>query len=219
VEVLLVEDDQRLTIALSAALRRHGYDVMHAATCQEARDASGYDLMLLDLHLPDGDGVDLCRSIREFSDVPIIMLTARGAEQNRILGLRSGADDYMVKPFSMVELQARIEAVMRRPRSSMASAVTVGDLTLNLTAHTVKRAGRSINLTPKEFALLARLALNKGNVVTKEQLLLEIWNDAGKAAARTLDVHITNLRAKLGRPVILETVRGVGYRLSVLPAS
>lgn len=214
-----MEDDQRLTIALSAALRRHGYDVMHAATCQEARDASGYDLMLLDLHLPDGDGVDLCRSIREFSDVPIIMLTARGAEQNRILGLRSGADDYMVKPFSMVELQARIEAVMRRPRSSMASAVTVGDLTLNLTAHTVRRAGRSINLTPKEFALLARLALNKGNVVTKEQLLLEIWNDAGKAAARTLDVHITNLRSKLGRPVILETVRGVGYRLSVLPAS
>jgi DNA-binding response OmpR family regulator len=212
--VLLVEDDQRMTTVLTAALCRYGYNVMNAPSCQKARAAVGYDLMLLDLNLPDGDGVEFCRSIREISDVPIIMVTARGAEQNRILGLRSGADDYVVKPFSMVELEARIQAVMRRPRTFMSATITVSDLAIDLASHTVTRAGQPIALTPKEFALLSRLMQNCGRVVERELLLKEIWNDNGKAAARTLDVHIANLRSKLGWPTILETVRGIGYRLS-----
>jgi DNA-binding response OmpR family regulator len=211
--VLLVEDDRRMAAALSAVLRRFGYNVAHASTGHEARQATGYDLILLDLGLPDEDGVDFCRSIRQFSSIPIIMLSARGAEHDRILGLRAGADDYMPKPFSMVELEARIQAVMRRPRAAMSAAIVVDDLTLDLAARTVARGGRPIGLTPKEFGLLARLAENHGKVVNREQLLLEIWHDSGKAAARTLDVHITNLRSKLGKPAMLETVRGVGYRL------
>ncbi|GII86904.1 DNA-binding response regulator [Sphaerisporangium siamense] len=213
--MLVVEDDLRMANALTAALRRFGNQVMHAPTCQDAGKASGYDLMLLDLCLPDGDGIAFCRLIRECSSVPIIMLSARGAEQDRILGLRAGADDYLVKPFSMVELEARMQAVMRRPRTLMNSTIRIADITLDLTSRTADRAGRTLSLTPKEFGLLARLAGNEGRVVGREQLLREIWQDTGKAAARTLDVHITNLRAKLGRPPVLETVRGVGYRITL----
>ncbi|GII62638.1 DNA-binding response regulator [Sphaerisporangium krabiense] len=211
--VLLVEDDRCLAAAFAAGLRRYGYAVVHASTGREAGQATGYDLVLLDLDLADEDGLALCRSIRRFCGVPLILLSSRGAEQDRVLGLRAGADDYLVKPFGMAALEARIQAVVCRPRAAANATIVVDDLTLDLAARTVRRAGRAIGLTPKEFGLLARIAERRGKVVQREQLLLEIWHDTGRAAARTLDVHITHLRAKLGRPAILQTVRGVGYRL------
>ncbi|GII83517.1 DNA-binding response regulator [Sphaerisporangium siamense] len=216
--VLLVENDRRVAAALAAGLRRYGYAVAHASTGREARQATGYDVVLIDLGLPDEDGLALCRSIRRFGGLPIILLSSRGAEQDRVLGLRAGADDYLAKPFGMAELEARIQAVVRRPRAAANATIVVDDLTLDLAARTVRRAGRVVGLTPKEFGLLTQLAERRGKVVHREQLLLEIWHDTGRAAARTLDVHITNLRAKLGRPPILHTVRGVGYRLGAAGA-
>ncbi len=201
--------------ALGSLLRSHSYDVVHAASGAAARETFGYDLMLLDLGLPDEDGLEVCRSIREFSDVPIIMLSARASEHDRVLGLRTGADDYLVKPFSMAELEARMQAVMRRPRTGMVGAVQVGDVAVDHVNHTVLRGGTPIALTRKEFTLLSRLMANPGEVVSRDHLLLEIWNDTGQAARRTLDVHITNLRAKLGRPSLIQTIRGVGYRIVV----
>ncbi|MGW4643604.1 response regulator transcription factor [Sphaerisporangium sp. NPDC004334] len=213
--VLLIEDDERMAKALGSLLRNHSHEVVHAASGAAARQAFGYDLMLLDLGLPDEDGLEVCRSIREFSDVPIIMLSARGTEHDRILGLRTGADDYLVKPFSMAELEARMQAVMRRPRTGMVGAVTVGDVAVDHVAHAVHRAGHPVALTRKEFAVLSRLIASPGEIVSRDHLLREIWNDTGQAARRTLDVHITNLRAKLGAPNVIQTVRGVGYRVIV----
>ncbi|WP_346349017.1 response regulator transcription factor [Rhizohabitans arisaemae] len=211
--VLIVEDDERLAAALGIALKRFGYDVLHAGNGAEARLATGYDLILLDLTLPDEDGLDICRHVRENSDVAIIALTARGAEHDRIRGLRAGADDYIVKPFSMGELEARIQAVLRRARLSPAGTLTLGDLEIDLDTRRVRRAGRPVDLAPKEFALLSRLALTPGVVVSRERLLLEIWKTCMSGTSRTLDVHMTTLRAKLGQPNPVDTVRGVGYRL------
>ncbi|MFG3436339.1 response regulator transcription factor [Nonomuraea sp. NPDC047897] len=213
--VLVVEDDTRVAAALDAALSRHGFQVHRAASAAEALAAPSVDMILLDLNLPDGDGVDLCRRLRRDGvEVAIIAVTARGEERDRIAGLRSGADDYLVKPFSTAELVARMEAVMRRVRPSPPPVAQVGDLRVDLAAHTVTRKGEAVALTRKEFDLLSCLTREPGVVVPRERLLIEVWGTTWPAAGRTLDVHMATLRAKLGEPVVIETVRGVGYRLA-----
>ncbi len=213
--VLVVEDDLRVGAALAAALRRQGFDVLRAGSAAEALAAPTVDLILLDLGLPDGDGVDLCRRLRrEGTEVAIIAVTARGEERDRIVGLRAGADDYLVKPYSMAELMARIDAVMRRVRPRPKPVVDVGGLRVDLAAHVVSRDSHVITLTRKEFDLLACLAHAPGMVVSRERLLIEVWGSAWPGAGRTLDVHMATLRGKLGEPAVIETVRGVGYRLA-----
>ncbi|WP_046468983.1 response regulator transcription factor [Allosalinactinospora lopnorensis] len=213
-KVLLVEDDVRLADALTSALRAHGYEVSHVTTGAAALNAAPADLVLLDLGLPDYDGVDLCRKLRERDDVAIIAVTARGTERDRVSGLRVGADDYVVKPFSFAELTARMEAVLRRVRTSRPQPVRIGPLRLDMDAHQVTRDGAPIPLTRKEFDLLTALARDPGSVVPKQRLLIEVWNTDWQGTHRTLEVHIGTLRAKLGEPGLVQTVRGVGYRLA-----
>jgi len=213
--MLLVEDDIRLADALTIALRRQGYQVQRATTVAAALVAPAVDLVLLDLGLPDGDGVQVCRELRRRGDVAIIAVTARGEERDKVLGLRAGADDYLVKPFSMAELQARIEAVLRRARPRPDPVVAAGPLLVDLGQHEVTRDGRPVALTRKEFGLLAALVRQPGQVVERERLLLEVWGTSWRGAGRTLDVHMASLRGKLGDPPVVVTVRGVGYRLAV----
>ncbi|BCJ67612.1 response regulator transcription factor [Polymorphospora rubra] len=214
---LLVEDDLRVASALSSALRRRGHMVIPATTAAEALRAGPVDLVLLDLNLPDRDGLEVCRELRRRNaDVCIIAVTARGEEQDRVIGLRAGADDYVVKPFSMAELQARIEAVMRRTaRAQRAEGVLeVDPLRIDVTARRVWVDDREVSLTRKEFELLTALARQAGTVVPRERLLLEIWQTTF-AAGHTLDVHVAALRSKLDDASLVQTVRGVGYRLRV----
>jgi DNA-binding response OmpR family regulator len=217
--MLLVEDDVRLADALAIALRRQGYQVDRATTVVDALAAPAVDLVLLDLGLPDGDGVQLCRALRHRGDdVAIIAVTARGDARDKVIGLRSGADDYLVKPFSLAELHARIEAVLRRVRPRPDPIVVAGPLRVDLGRHQLARDGRPVALTRKEFGLLAALVRQPGQVVERNRLLLEVWGTAWQGAGRTLDVHMASLRAKLGDPPVVATVRGVGYRLAI-PAS
>lgn len=211
--VLLVEDDLRFATALTAALRRSGYEVEHAPTAAQALAAPPCDLVLLDIGLPDGDGVEICRRLRERSDVAIIMLTARGEERNRVVGLRSGADDYVSKPFGFAELQARIEAVLRRARPRPAGVRTVGRLRVDLDRHLAYVDGEPIVLTRKEFQLLAILAAEPEVAVRRERLLREVWHTSWRGVSRTLDVHMATLRQKIGEGAQIQTIRGVGYRI------
>ena len=216
--VLLVEDDIRVAGALETVLRRRGYDLLLAGTAAEALAAPPVDLVLLDMGLPDLDGIEVCRELRRRSGVAIIVVTARGQEQERIAGLRTGADDYVVKPFGIAELQARINAVMRRTAWSTTSRgeLTFHNVTVDLDAHRVVVGGSEISLTRKEYALLAALARRPGSVVTREELLADIWQTTWTGNPHTVEVHIASLRAKLGEPGLVQTVRGVGYRLRAL---
>jgi DNA-binding response OmpR family regulator len=217
VNILIVEDDDRVARALRSALVRHGYGVTLAGDAGSAlaERADPPALILLDLGLPDLDGVDLCRRLRGRSDVPIIVVTARGDEGARVTGLRAGADDYVVKPFGIAELLARMEAVLRRTGAvAPTTAVDVADVHVDLARREVTAAGREILLTRKEFDLLAALARRRGEVVARDELLAVVWDTAWVGSSRTLDVHVATLRAKLGRPAVIETVRGVGYRLA-----
>jgi DNA-binding response OmpR family regulator len=174
--------------------------------------------VLLDLGLPDMDGIEVCRELRRRSDVPIIAVTARSEERDRVMGLRTGADDYMVKPFGAAELIARIEAVLRRSRrtdSEIEAPICMGDVQIDLAARLVTRAGQPIPLTRKEFDVLALLARSPGAVVTRDRILAEVWHTAWQGSSHTLDVHVGSLRTKLGRPECFETVRGIGYRLRI----
>jgi DNA-binding response OmpR family regulator len=172
------------------------------------------DLVLLDLSLPDADGLDVCRELRRRGDVPIIAVTARGEERDRVVGLRSGADDYVVKPFGVAELAARMEAVLRRARGTARPAVVrAGPLAVDVHARRVTVAGREVSLTRKEFDLLAALARQPGGAVSRDQLLAEVWHTTWLGSVRTVEVHVASLRGKLGDPGLVETVRGVGYRL------
>ncbi|MBM2619659.1 response regulator transcription factor [Actinoplanes sp. LDG1-06] len=214
--ILLVEDDHRVTAAMMTMLERRGYQVEHAATATAALAAAPCDLVLLDLNLPDGDGVEVCRALRERNEhLGIIAVTARGEERDRVVGLRSGADDYVVKPFSMVELQARIEALLRRTaRAGLPAPQTVefGPLLIDFSARTVRVDGEPVVLTRKEFDILASLARQPGVVVTRERILLDVWRTTW-SGKHTLEVHVASLRAKLGRPTLVQAVRGVGYCL------
>ncbi|HSD25271.1 MAG TPA: response regulator transcription factor [Solirubrobacterales bacterium] len=221
--ILFVEDEAAIFEPFSKALRRNGFEPVVARTAAEALESAERvdpDLVLLDLNLPDGDGSDVCRSLRRDSDVPIVMLTARGTEMDRVLGLELGADDYVVKPFSSRELISRIRAVLRRPRKDdrpEPSSIAVGDLEIDPGARSVEVDGEPIALARKEFDLLAELARNAGQVVTREDLMSRVWDVNWFGSTKTLDVHIKTLRRKLGddsaNPRFIETVRGVGFRL------
>jgi len=213
--VLVVEDSPRVAQGLRTALMLRGYEVTCVSTAADALAAPEVDLVLLDLGLPDADGIDVCRRLRRRGDVAIIAVTARSAEPDRVTGLRAGADDYIVKPFGVAELQARIEAVMRRAARSAAPRppVTVGPLAVDLDARRVGVDGHELALTRKEFDLLAALLRQPGAVVSRDRLLTEVWRTTWTGSPHTVDVHVASLRAKLGVPGLVQTVRGVGYRL------
>jgi DNA-binding response OmpR family regulator len=215
VRVLLVEDDVRVAAAVASGLRKRGYEVDCAGSIAEALDAAPADIVLLDLGLPDGDGMDLCRTLRSRQpEVGIIAVTARGEERDRVNGLLIGADDYVVKPFSMAELHARMAAVLRRAvrATPPPQQVEVGGLTIDFTARRVLRAGTDVALTRKEFDILATLARRPGIAVARDRIIIEVWQTSW-VGPHVLDVHMAALRGKLGDPGLVQTVRGVGYRL------
>jgi len=213
--ILLVEDEDTIAEPLAEGLRREGFDVERAATGAAALDAQAADLVLLDLRLPDMDGLDVCRALRGRSEVPIIVVTARGEEADRVVGLELGADDYVVKPFGLRELIARIRAVTRRTGVGgiRAEALRVGALQVDERSRRATLDGRDLELTPKEFDLLAALARDPGAAVSRRRLLEEVWETSWFGSSKTIDVHVASLRRKLGDPGWIETVRGVGFRL------
>jgi two-component system, OmpR family, response regulator RegX3 len=222
--ILLVEDETSISEPLAAALKRAGFDVTVAPTAAAGLDAfrAGQpDLVLLDVMLPDGDGKDVLREIRAVSKTPVVMLTARGEEMDRVLGLELGADDYVTKPFSAVELVARIRAVLRRAPEAGAgdgATLSVGDVAMNLDTHTVTRAGDDVDLTVKEFELLRVLLQSAGKLVRRDALVAEVWDPNWFGSTKTVDVHVSALRKKLGddpaSPRYVHTVRGVGFRFA-----
>ena len=217
-KLLLVEDEDAIAEPLAEGLRREGFVVERAATGQEALEASEPDLVLLDVGLPDTDGFSVCRELRSRSSVPIIMVTAKGEEVDRVVGLEVGADDYIVKPFGFRELIARIRAVTRRTgerSTAQAGTTTIGALAVDTRSRRVSVDGREIDLTPKEFDLLALLASDPGAVVSRARILEQVWQTTWYGSAKTIDVHVAALRKKLGDPSWIETVRGVGLRLNV----
>jgi DNA-binding response OmpR family regulator len=221
VHILLVEDDDRVAAALRPALHRHGMTTTRLSRGRAvAEHLAGVDVVLLDLGLPDVDGVDVCRAIRAAGDVPVIIVSARGEVDDRIQGLDCGADDYLVKPFDTGELLARMHAVLRRRAPAPvpgdpAQVVTVADVCVDLARHEVGVAGRPVALARKEFQILALLAAARGAVVPRGRIVAEVWGRSWPGANRTLDVHVATLRTKLGRPELVTTVRGVGYRLGM----
>jgi DNA-binding response OmpR family regulator len=215
--VLLVEDDVRFAEVLARALHRRGYLVDHVATAQAALVGPACDLVLLDLSLPDEDGLEVCRRLRAASNIPIIIITARGSEPDRVTGLRCGADDYLVKPFGVAELQARIEAVLRRAHPCIGGIRTVGRLRIDPARHQAAVDGRELRLARKEFQLLVALAQEPGSVVRRDQLVAQVWQSSWPGVFRTLEVHIGSLRAKVRAAVRIEAVRGVGYRMVPQP--
>lgn len=217
--VLVVDDDAALAEMLGIVLRGEGFEPVF---CSNGTDALGAfrdskpDLVLLDLMLPGRDGIDVCRAIRAESGTPIVMLTAKSDTIDVVVGLESGADDYVVKPFKPKELVARIRARVRRKDDAPAQVLVVGDLEIDVTGHTVKRGGELLSLTPLEFDLLVCLARKPGQVFTREVLLQEVWGYRHAADTRLVNVHVQRLRAKVERdaehPDIVLTVRGVGYK-------
>ncbi|HEY0636559.1 MAG TPA: response regulator transcription factor [Pseudonocardiaceae bacterium] len=215
--ILVVEDDKAVAAALRDMLVARSYGVVRAHTAAQALALfarTGPDLVLLDMGLPDLDGLQLCRTLRASSDVAIIAVTARSEEAARVTGLRAGADDYVVKPFSAPELVARIEAVLRRTRSlATPDVVQAAGVRLDLRDHRATVDGRPVELARKEFELLAALARRGGAVATRAELLEEVWQITWAGSSRTLDQHVAAVRRKLGRPGVIETVHGVGHRL------
>jgi DNA-binding response OmpR family regulator len=236
--VLIVEDDDAIATPLAKGLEREGLAVDRVETGTDALDrsaATSFDVVLLDLGLPDRDGFDVCRELRARSDVPIIVVTARSEEVDRVVGLELGADDYIVKPFGLRELVARIRAVVRRrtpaaaddaahangngngtAHAQHAPVVEVGALSVDRRTRRVTVDGDVVALTPKEFDLLAFLADDAGAVRPRQELLENVWDPHWYGPTKTLDVHVASLRKKLGDPGWIETVRGVGFRLRAL---
>ncbi len=223
--ILFVEDEEGISEPFGNALRRAGFEPVLAPTVAAARSALAAttpDLVLLDLTLPDGDGRDLAREIRAAGEIPIIMLTARGTEADRVIGLEIGADDYVVKPFSSAEVIARVRAVLRRTASAAtgdtSSTLSIGPLTIEQSSRRVTLDGDQLDLTRKEYDLLALLARHAGSVVTREEIMSEVWDPNWWGPTKTLDVHVSSLRRKLGddpaAPRFLHTVRGVGLRFA-----
>ena len=224
--VLFVEDERSILEPFSRALAREGFDPVPARTVAEALAAARErppDVVLLDVMLPDGDGRDVLRELRRTSEVPVIMLTARGTETDRVVGLELGADDYVVKPFSGAEVIARLRAVLRRtraapPAEAPPAAISVGPLTVEPAARRVQLEGDELPLSRKEFDLLADLISHAGEVVKREDLMSRVWDENWFGSTKTLDVHVRWLRQKLGddpaSPRFIHTVRGVGFRFT-----
>ena len=222
-DILLVEDETAITEPLAEALEREGFSARVAGTAADALQMAGRkppDLVLLDIGLPDGSGLDVCRALRQSSDVPVIMLTARGSEADRVAGLELGADDYVVKPFSAREVTARVRAVLRRASGGRGpgEAIEIGDLRLDPGRHSAALDGKELELSRKEFELLRTLMERAGSVITRQALIEEVWDMNWFGSTKTLDVHMSGLRKKLGDdaadPRYIHTVRGVGFRFS-----
>lgn len=218
--ILLVDDEPALLDTLAYNLRNSGYDVVTAADGADALEqarSSSPDLVILDLMLPEIDGLTVCRSLRAAADTPILVLTARTGELDKIIGLESGADDYMTKPFSLGELQARIRALLRRagPRQQ-GDEIRSGNLVLNMTSRKAFLGENELNLSPKEFSLLAELMRHQGAVLSRDLLLTRVWGYDYYGDSRTVDVHVRWLREKIesdsSSPERIVTVRGIGYR-------
>jgi two-component system, OmpR family, response regulator RegX3 len=222
--ILMVEDELSITEPLAEALAREGFGTQVAGTAREALELAARvepDLVLLDVMLPDGSGYEVCRELRAGSSVPIIMLTARGEETDRVVGLELGADDYVVKPFSAREVVARIRAVLRRAgdrASAPNEPIELGPLRLERAKRTATVDGRELDLTRREYDLLELLMSEAGSVVTRERLIDEVWDVNWFGSTKTLDVHVSGLRRKLGddssSPRFIHTVRGVGFRFA-----
>ena len=218
-DVLLVEDDEAIAQPLVKGLEREGFSVNWVATGLAAVDAAEPDVVLLDLGLPDIDGYEVCRRIRSKSEVPIVFLTARSDEVDRVVGLELGADDYVVKPFGFRELVARIRAVTRRraptPRTD-GSPLVIGSMEIDRRTRRITVGGELVELTPKEFDLVALLAQDPGAVFERQQIMERVWGHPWYGPTKTLDVHVASIRKKLGDPAWIETVRGVGFRLQAV---
>jgi DNA-binding response OmpR family regulator len=222
--ILLVDDEAAIQTLLAYPLRKDGYEVISAHDGREALDRFAeqrFDLVVLDIMLPKVDGIEVCRRLRSRSQVPIIMLTAKGDEIDKVLGLEIGADDYITKPFSVREFRSRVRAALRRSEmlrghSSPAEPILAGSLRIDFERRVVTASGEPIRLTYVEFEILAALAAAPGRVFTREMLLEQVWGDSAYRDQRTIDVHIRHLREKLEpdprQPEHLFTVRGVGYR-------
>lgn len=223
-KILLVEDDATLRETLAYNLTEEGYNVLTAADGQTGlrlgRDEAP-DLFILDVMLPELDGLSLCRILRRETEAPIILLTARTGEMDKIIGLDSGADDYITKPFSLGELMARVRVALRRKSRAEAQAkeIVAGDLVLDLVGRRVRKAGATIKLSHKEFDLLAELLQNMGTVLSRDLLLTKVWGYDYAGGTRTVDVHVRWLREKIeddpSNPRLIQTIRGVGYRFEV----
>ena len=214
--ILLIEDEEAIAELVRAYLERDGFRVVwtaHGVDGLLALEREHVRLAIVDLSLPDADGLDLCRAIREHSRVPIVILTARDEETDRVTGLELGADDYVGKPFSPRELVARVRAVLRRSEPAREEQqLTLGDVVLDRGGRTATVSGRAVELTAKEFDLLAHLVEHAGLVLDRERLLDRVWGQLYPGGTRTVDVHVAQLRRKLDRPELIRTVRGAGYK-------
>lgn len=227
VNILVVDDESKIRELVGVYLQKEGYSVHEAGSGPEALEkvkSLRFDAIILDLMMPGMDGLELCREIRKDSEVPVIMLTARGDEIDRVLGLELGADDYIVKPFSPRELVARVKAVLRRarkggPAGRIQPVIGAGDLVIDEETREVIVGGQQVSLTPREYDLLLRLARHPGRVFTREQLLEQVWGYDFFGEARTVDTHITRIREKIARVrgdrQYITTVWGVGYKFEV----
>jgi two-component system, OmpR family, response regulator RegX3 len=214
VNVLVIEDDEPIALALVNGLRRAGFVAESVGSAAAALNALPTEFILLDLSLPDRDGVDLFHSLREVTTAPIIMVTARGSEEDRIAGLDLGADDYVVKPFGVRELVARINAVLRRSSAKEPEPVQILDgVEIDRRVRTVRSRGRVVACTPKEYGILEFLARDPGKVITRQELLDGVWGPHWYGATKMIDVHVASLRRKLAAPEFIETLRGVGFRI------
>ena len=214
VSVLIVEDDPGIATQLVRGLERAGYTADSVAMGAEALRRPPSDVVLLDLGLPDIDGVDVCRQLRRYSDTAIIVVTARGEESDRVLALDEGADDYLVKPFGLAELLARIRAVLRRGQRPGGEVLRHGPLTVDLRTRKVTVNDTDVALTPKEFAILECLAADPGRLVSRQEIVERAWDEHWYGPTKVLDVHMAALRRKLGVPSLIETVYGHGFRLA-----
>ena len=222
--ILVCDDEPQILRALRVILREAGFEVAPATNAQEALDSAAVQSLsaaIVDLVLPDGDGIEVCRALREWSDMPIVVLSAIGEEAEKVRALNAGADDYVTKPFGPSELIARLNAALRRaaPRDGVEPVLAADGLELDLAAHEVRRDGDPVHLTPTEFALLLTLMRNRGRLMTHGGLLTEVWGPAYASDTQTLRVHVANLRRKIepdpGAPRYITTELGVGYRFTL----
>jgi two-component system, OmpR family, response regulator MtrA len=214
---VVIEDDEAISALVGTYLEQAGFEVVRERTGAggfEAVDCRDPRFVVLDLGLPDVDGFELCRRLRDLGDVPILILTARDEEVDRVIGLELGADDYLTKPFSPRELVARVRAVLRRSEPAHgARVIEIGELRVDLRTRSATFGGSPLALRTLEFELLTELAQNAGRVVTRDRLLDRVWGLSFAGGTRTVDVHVAQLRKKLGRPDLIQTVRGIGYRM------
>lgn len=219
--ILIIEDEEKIANSLKLGLTQESYAVDVKNDGLEGYDMASYepyDLIILDLMLPSMDGFEICRKLREEKNVtPILMLTARGEIEDKVKGLDIGADDYLQKPFSFNELLARIRALVRRPRKTIGMTLTVEDLTLDTVTSEVKRGGKTISLSGKEFALLEYLMRHKGTIVKKDQIISHVWDYDSDVLPNSVEVYITHLRGKVDKPFkgekLISTIRGFGYKI------